>query len=84
MAKELRSAIDTLIKEKGGDIVRDALVKAGDEEAIKVFDNIQNAVADYVTQWVENRIKQTDEKVEHLARIVEDVVERLQLERKRG
>ena len=83
MAKELRNAIGTLIKEKGGDIVRDALVKAGDEEALKAFDNIETAVADYVTQWVENRIKQTDEKVEHLARIVEDVVLRLQNERKK-
>ena len=83
MAKELRNAIGTLIKEKGGDIVRDALVKAGDEEALKAFDNIETAVADYVTQWVENRIKQTDEKVEHLARIVEDVVVRLQSERKK-
>ena len=83
MANELRGAIDTLIREKGGNLVREALVKAGDQEAIKAFDNIQTAVVDYVTQWVENRIKQTDEKVEHLARIVEDVAERLQTERRK-
>ena len=82
-AAELRNAIGGLIKEKGGDIVRDALVKAGAQEAIKAFDNIETAVVDYVTQWVENRIKQTDEKVEHLARIVEDVVKRLEVERRK-
>ena len=32
MAAELRNAIGTLIKEKGGDLVRDTLVKAGNEE----------------------------------------------------
>ena len=84
MAAELRNAIGVLIKEKGGDIVRQALAKAGDEEALKAFDNIETAVADYVTQWVENRIKQTDEKVEHLARIVEDVVKRLETERRKS
>ena len=83
MSAELRKAIGTLIKEKGGDLVRDTLVKAGNEEAVKAFDNIENAVADYVAKWVEDRIKQTDEKIEYLARIVEDVIKRLQGERKK-
>ena len=71
------------MKEKGGDLVRNALIKAGEDEALKAFDNIENAVVDYVAKWVEDRIKQTDEKIEHLARIVEDVIKRLQVERKK-
>ena len=55
-------------------MVRDALIKSGDQEAIEAFNNIEVAVTDYVTQWVEERIRKTDEKVEHLARIVEDMV----------
>ena len=83
MAQELRNAINTLFKEKGGDQVREALEKSGDKEALKAFDNIENAIADYVAQWVEERIRKTDEKVEYLARIVEDVVKKLKVERKK-
>ena len=83
MAQELRNAINTLFKEKGGDRVREALVKSGDNEALKAFDEIETAIADYVAQWVEERIKKTDEKVEYLARIVEDVVKKLKTERKK-
>ena len=83
MTEQLRSAIGNLIKEKGGDLVRETLVQAGNEEAIKAFDNIETAITDYVTKWVEERIKQTDEKIEYLARIVEDVIGRLQVERRK-
>ena len=83
MTEQLRSAIGNLIKEKGGDLVRQTLIQAGNEEAVKDFDNIETAVTDYVAKWVEERIQQTDEKIEYLARIVEDVIGRLQVERRK-
>ena len=64
-------------------MVRDALIKSGDQEAIEAFNNIEVAVTDYVTQWVKERIRKTDEKVEHLARIVEDMVVKFKIERKK-
>ena len=63
MTEQLRSAIGNLIKEKGGDLVRDTLVKAGNEEALKAFDNIENAITEYVAKWVE--------EIDHADRIPE-------------
>ena len=84
MTEELRSAIGNLIKEKDGDLVRDTLVKAGNKEAVKAFDDMGAAITEYVSKWVEDRIKKNDEKIKYLAGIVEDVITKLQAERRKS
>ena len=54
---DLKNAIEKIIREKGGDLVRKELEKSGNQEAIDAFNSIGEALTDFVVQWLDERLK---------------------------